>query len=1030
MYFFPLKMMRKNVKYIVASGILALGILAYLDFISLDIWHQKHDIGRYPPGGVFVGESIRREDGNPKIPQQRRAVPVENGFEFKKDVPPWKPEFIGQANLHIFEDWCGSSIDQLCRNLHFPLYPHTRTTIKKLAVAPSWTNYGLRIFGYIHPFATGIFQFAVASDDNSEFWLSKDTDPEHLQLLASVGKSGKEWTAPGEFGKFHSQVSQPVHLSSDNRYYFEVLHKQDHKGTDHVEVGWRLNRPGLLFTLIEPQYISLFANESLLKMNDIDHIPLSKASYRINCTNPLGTSHSSEMLRTDPRDEFFTFPLIEEQYLHQILPDCIYNPSYVIKDFPLNRYQGLHFVHLSLIYPNDFTRLTHMESENRCFYHEAPYILNRFGFYRYMKMDTPVEHEVVSVQEGESFELVDNVKHHNSKEYIFQYKDPNIGHRELPEEERQMEHSPKDYGDDYDDYNFKRRRKMLSAKTTPRSPMQTRSVAKRRKRRKESQIYLQQVNRFEKQNQEMKIDKREAPFINQANTIQPANLSQSFLQVMIRTLVPRVKHIRKKEIKEEVQNFHKVLAAIPLYQKSLNAKTKEEKENNTVLEKRVFLVQENVKDTKLSNHSQQEIFDTQNRMNIKSQEYAMWQKEDMEMGRKLEDQDLWREKSFSISPYGSNTEGYSDDLEEDRLFFNPAIHDQEVNWEQTFSVDNLDFHSLRSDDIDLTCNVSGNLLLKESEALEVVETFMKKFKEKNKEKFELRKVVNVEKRVDEIQGSRYLLELELLEDGKRTVRLSQYIYALNHNIYHMDVKYKRKSKHNKKMLLCNPVGFSWKRDTMVHFIVPVKNQARWVQKFIADMEELYEITQDGNFNVIITDYSSTDMDVEKALKQASLPRFQYLKLKGNFERAAGLQAGIDLIQDNHSIIFLCDLHIYFPPMIIDSIRKHCIEGRMAFAPIVMRLNCGASPDQPDGYWEVNGFGLLGIFKSDLANAGGMNTLEYHESWGGEDWELLDRILQAGLEVERIHLRHFYHHYHSKRGMWNRRIYRAMHRSNV
>ncbi|MBN3290428.1 B4GN3 acetylgalactosaminyltransferase, partial [Polypterus senegalus] len=725
-------------------------------------------------------------------------------------------------------------------------------------------------------------------------------------------------------------------------------------------------------------------------MNDIDHIPLSKASYRINCTNPLGTSHSSEMLRTDPRDEFFTFPLIEEQYLHQILPDCIYNPSYVIKDFPLNRYQGLHFVHLSLIYPNDFTRLTHMESENRCFYHEAPYILNRFGFYRYMKMDTPVEHEVVSVQEGESFELVDNVKHHNSKEYIFQYKDPNIGHRELPEEERQMEHSPKDYGDDYDDYNFKRRRKMLSAKTTPRSPMQTRSVAKRRKRRKESQIYLQQVNRFEKQNQEMKIDKREAPFINQANTIQPANLSQSFLQVMIRTLVPRVKHIRKKEIKEEVQNFHKVLAAIPLYQKSLNAKTKEEKENNTVLEKRVFLVQENVKDTKLSNHSQQEIFDTQNRMNIKSQEYAMWQKEDMEMGRKLEDQDLWREKSFSISPYGSNTEGYSDDLEEDRLFFNPAIHDQEVNWEQTFSVDNLDFHSLRSDDIDLTCNVSGNLLLKESEALEVVETFMKKFKEKNKEKFELRKVVNVEKRVDEIQGSRYLLELELLEDGKRTVRLSQYIYALNHNIYHMDVKYKRKSKHNKKMLLCNPVGFSWKRDTMVHFIVPVKNQARWVQKFIADMEELYEITQDGNFNVIITDYSSTDMDVEKALKQASLPRFQYLKLKGNFERAAGLQAGIDLIQDNHSIIFLCDLHIYFPPMIIDSIRKHCIEGRMAFAPIVMRLNCGASPDQPDGYWEVNGFGLLGIFKSDLANAGGMNTLEYHESWGGEDWELLDR----------------------------------------
>lgn len=81
------------------------------------------------------------------------------------------------------------------------------------------------------------------------------------------------------------------------------------------------------------------------------------------------------------------------------------------------------------------------------------------------------------------------------------------------------------------------------------------------------------------------------------------------------------------------------------------------------------------------------------------------------------------------------------------------------------------------------------------------------------------RVVNMVKRVDDFQGSRYLLELELKDVNGQLLRVSHYIYALiSHGWSNSWDSNFQQSK--PKTLLCNPVGFHWNPVAMVHFIVP------------------------------------------------------------------------------------------------------------------------------------------------------------------------------------------------------------------
>lgn len=96
-------------------------------------------------------------------------------------------------------------------------------------------NYGDRIRGYIVPTVTGTYQFAIAGDNNSQLYLSTDSTAGNKVKLGEV----VDWTNEEEWDRNAStQQSGSISLTAGQRYYVEVLHKEE-GGGDHVAVGWK-----------------------------------------------------------------------------------------------------------------------------------------------------------------------------------------------------------------------------------------------------------------------------------------------------------------------------------------------------------------------------------------------------------------------------------------------------------------------------------------------------------------------------------------------------------------------------------------------------------------------------------------------------------------------------------------------------------------------------------------------------------------------------------------------------------------------
>lgn len=177
-----------------------------------------------------------------------------------------------EAGSILREVWSGiggNAVNDLRAAPGYPNSPTSTNLVEDFFEAPTDVDdsYGQRMHGYIIPPVSGNYTFWIASDDNSELWLSTDQTQTNQKKIASVAA----WTSPREWTKEAGQKSTAQNLQANKPYYIAALQKEG-AGGDNLAVRW-------------------------LRPDSVDEGPIP-AKYLL----PFGTSFVAPIITKEPPD--------------------------------------------------------------------------------------------------------------------------------------------------------------------------------------------------------------------------------------------------------------------------------------------------------------------------------------------------------------------------------------------------------------------------------------------------------------------------------------------------------------------------------------------------------------------------------------------------------------------------------------------------------------------------------------------------------------------------------------------------------
>jgi hypothetical protein len=166
----------------------------------------------------------------------------------------------------ILREWwegiSGSSISNLTSHADYPDYPTGFNYPTSFEGPLNWKdNYGTRFRGYICPPYTGPYTFYIASDDQSDLYISSSTNPDDMTRIAFV----KGWTSYRSWYTYPEQTSSTITLVGGQFYYIEAIQKEG-GGGDSISVAWtgyQVSPDDSSPTIIDGQYLKPYQRVNL-----------------------------------------------------------------------------------------------------------------------------------------------------------------------------------------------------------------------------------------------------------------------------------------------------------------------------------------------------------------------------------------------------------------------------------------------------------------------------------------------------------------------------------------------------------------------------------------------------------------------------------------------------------------------------------------------------------------------------------------------------------------------------------------------